>query len=759
MDENEDECERVTGKQEATCELGWRRRCEGLALKLCFFVRSAMYASSRFPSFERREIESLLERSQVDDAEEAQILRAHNRSVNKFYATSLVLMYLLYALKNSVVPYKAHWLFDHENLNKKLHNTAGASLADANNRSNIEISSFACLATDCKRLRADEPAAGPAEPAEGLAHDLSQLPMFMLCHPTLNQIYTPVTSLDSFAMFAFVVSAFNVLLLGAWLPAQQMLSPKHDLMIMFISAPRTTRGILRQRARQLLVDIGVSLYNYTIATRERTLRDHGDLDRWPATGCSAASVPNVLQFKPLAITAAERAAVDTCQTSRRSIASRQRKLGLWNSAKCEECQEDNEVRKWDRGGERPLVGQSSTMMWPQGNFLTDKLTDSIVCRTILRDKTAGQFEQMVNNCLPLIRSYWWRTHVAVNFAWIIVWFGSFIICVGVGAFSYLQWRISNKVELLRAFAKHMRSNNCSLWTTDTTQHEGSSLIPIEAIIQLDQLDIRWNWYSLIETLGINFLPGMSITLVFSYYGVILCEIAVWLAEVRLNLLATLVVARFSLGENAHLTSEKMPPALRRTIKSQLEAKLSLHESGGFFKTSNLKRILKEETYFSCGFVLSSFSADGPATNSPNNANSASTTKTRYGFINSIRNDRRHQTFLVARALEQNQLASIRDTDYYHMSNIEMMEQIHVNFRLFVERIHQLTQITIILLSMSYLLNYGLLLIGTLYGQSSGLLNSEPIFSVCFGWSLSSFLIFLAANFHANVSATIKDKPV
>lgn len=128
-------------------------------------------------------------------------------------------------------------------------------------RQHHTITSYGCLETNCPRLKS-----GPGS----LEQDLHEVPLYMICHPHLQSIYTFVHNSSTFGLQTVSLITFVVSIVGVLLPIRLYLRPSSHETAMYLFAPHTILKSNREFIRKNLVIIHDSLISYyqTFVDRE-----------------------------------------------------------------------------------------------------------------------------------------------------------------------------------------------------------------------------------------------------------------------------------------------------------------------------------------------------------------------------------------------------------------------------------------------------------------------------------------------------------
>jgi hypothetical protein len=315
--------------------------------------------------------------------------------------------------------------------------------------------------------------------------------------------------------------------------------------------------------------------------------------------------------------------------------------------------------------------------------------------------------------------------------------------------------IIKKRHLFDLMGAEMSRSNCSVWIADSLQQQQQQQQQQPEEVDVASLDLIWSWYALLETSTLNVFPGLCVAVLMSYNISMVNEIMVWLAELRLQLVATLVVVGFKL----HNPLDKAADINLAGDSKQLSLRIQHCNltTRYIYNVHCLRQRFTNETWF---FLIPAFCrlriADTTrSTRSMEAKQQPGKMYTSY-FANSKALDRAREFELTKQILEANSQShgqdharkrSDRDDDLNNC--IETMQNIYVNFRMFIEHIHQTAPANAVLFSMIYVLNYGLAVIGVIMSRKLRNLRGEPMFFIVFGLTLANILIATSANFHAN----------
>lgn len=781
-------------------------------LRISFLIKKFLFLGSRFPAFKSEFIKDFIEKPETSEFELNQY-RENCVETKRARAIKIVLVFILYSLKNLYLVYKQFQVFDYEYLDqniKQIHYDE-LQLKQMNySKPSETLKSISCLITNCTRLSKRQVLDSSDQillinaPKWKLAEDASKLPLFMMCNQLLDKIYTPVDKLDAFGILAFLVSMYTVFLLGAWATIQQMLFPASDDVIMFIAAPKVTSKLVSERAREILCDLAVSYHNfgihticrssrgnfqkfiqyYKLLTSEYAFSDFSiadkrhhfdvqqiDLNHKQLMKMSDDSTTKFTLDQELIIEQTNNLARDTMR--RRKAFELGDNAGLlmpitgsheFVEEMLEEKETDDELER--RMQETNNVERITTVI------CQDPLVDSIARNTYFRNKSAQQISQSIENCLPSLRSDWWRPKLARLFVHSFVHSIFGISGVGLFSFGYIEYRRWAKINQLKDYQHQMEQSNCHIWMEDVKSFDS------QRAIKVGELDLTWSPYAIFETATLNYLAGFSIAALFAHYWLFSREVALWLAELRMFIVASLLVIRLNNRHQYWLDQqiEQAKPVLVGSSNAAAKAEHNLLTNiNNFYSIPNMRRIFRDSILVINMFLVQKIRHPTPRPSKLNNLRrKQSTNKSslfNYSTINSKSNDMSYIRIILADTLEANfdadhtQEDDQSENENYRPQkdifesktvkrvcyNIETLEQIYINFRLFVEHVKKLRSSMKLVITLTYLLNYGYVLVAVVCRRKIADLTEEPMFIIVFGWTISNLLILISANFHANVS--------
>lgn len=116
----------------------------------------------------------------------------------------------------------------------------------------MSVSVFGCLVTNCTRIGS----------SKGLAQVLSELPLFSICEPTLNSYYMPLTDLGIMGLGGYTVFTYFIAIVAVGFVVRSYLYPSMLNSSAFPITPKYTSIILQEQARELFIELFVSIKNY-----------------------------------------------------------------------------------------------------------------------------------------------------------------------------------------------------------------------------------------------------------------------------------------------------------------------------------------------------------------------------------------------------------------------------------------------------------------------------------------------------------------
>lgn len=338
-----------------------------------------------------------------------------------------------------------------------------------------------------------------------------------------------------------------------------------------------------------------------------------------------------------------------------------------------------------------------------------------------RAKTLELVERMTDGCLPIVRSDWWQVRIAQMFCYTLLITISGVLLLGGIILNYIILKIRTKTDAYREFSNEMSQHGCSIWRTQA----GPS-----SSIQLERVSFHWQPFQVVEICLIVLVPVVNGLVLLSYYYMAVCEALCWLTELKEYLIGSLAFVEFhSISQNKDTNLFKLSELRRKFIEStEFKFILFYHESDH----NPLIKLIHSKFQHKNGSSQRGELLPKLSISSGSNCSKADENDN-YG--------KWKQFYNHPNELEES----------YCESNVENLEKVYVNFRLFVGHVRDCTPGIAVLIAITYLLNYGSLLICIVFSRRVKNFTIEPIIVIIFAFLFSNFLILLGSNFHANVS--------
>lgn len=121
---------------------------------------------------------------------------------------------------------------------------------------------FGCLATNCSRMSKEN----------AIIDDLTFLPIFKLCFPSLQPLFFPVLDTNLIGLILHAIVYYLILIYGIWLPIDLYINPLHHEAGLFVFVPETIRRYHGELARNYLIDRSTSMKCYYYGWRDNLLQ-------------------------------------------------------------------------------------------------------------------------------------------------------------------------------------------------------------------------------------------------------------------------------------------------------------------------------------------------------------------------------------------------------------------------------------------------------------------------------------------------------
>ena len=153
------------------------------------------------------------------------------------------------------------------------------------------------------------------------------------------------------------------------------------------------------------------------------------------------------------------------------------------------------------------------------------------------------------DCLPAVRTEWWRLKAASIHYYLQCLFLFLQVSVGGFIVVHLERYVDLVYQMILEFSQYMRSVGCTIWLRDD---------PAKRPIDLDQVDIFWNSFSLPDVLiAVTLTVNLIGAIFFSMY-IIMCELITWRRELIRHIMLSIEFTRLmdciTLGSQAKITS-------------------------------------------------------------------------------------------------------------------------------------------------------------------------------------------------------------
>lgn len=237
--------------------------------------------------------------------------------------------------------------------------------------------------------------------------DMSKLPFFKLCEPNLSRYYGSANIIDPIALLTFTVIALGAVSAGVFLPLWNLIAPLPHYVFMFILAPTVVTNALKAHLSILLDDLNQSWYNY-------------------ATDYSSSSSITTMQYDPDFQTPSEveyefpAAYLRNSKDSIGSVATIASTITTRTSV-----------------GYRPSINR------------------------IDRNKLVRDY---LDECLPAIRTDWWRIKLARSLLYVIIFTAIVILGTSGSVLYFIENRARQMRSLYKRFAIRMSNDGCSIWS-------------------------------------------------------------------------------------------------------------------------------------------------------------------------------------------------------------------------------------------------------------------------------------------------------
>lgn len=650
----------------------------------CKLIKRYLGINTGFPHYTGHYLAAHIERAGVERAELEEYRGPHSKLLRSVQL-AMIISSLIYFSRLIVMPlilFKELDFTDPE-ANLRWHTS--------------EINQFACLLSNCSRARVAPRA---------LAERLSSLPLFSICHPRLSFLpnVTQFLAIDGAIMATF--ASFSCLLSGLALPLILELMPAGNSFLMFMVAPRATRRLVEERARQLTESLEESFLNhYANHLRNETGGDLEDGERdvtslesgWSqltANGEHASLAPSLsdplARFVCLPLEASWRGPADPAFDSWSSPQLfNTPRSGLLSSRSDE----------WRFQCEPPLSAEAaaaSANNSPDGPNRTSS-------------KHALALEDAAHDCVSIMRSSWWHSMASSTFFWLCLMgllnmlLLAFIFCL------ILFDVVRQQVESTEAFGRDSRSWNCSLWLG--LPKERTIVRPID-FYPLDRLEMGLVLGDALLLIIQSIWPFVCTNIFLLIFILTNVELLCWLYELELGLTLAVEFVRQLCGR-----APPGPAARRRPESARPQVHFDMESIR--YRFSHLVRL-----------------------------RALLITHKRLGS----RLAGTHSRLESELATEQFVAHNIRLNEMGPEAAVELLQKLYIGFRIFVEHVHECGPLVTAMLTFINLYNYTVVTIVVLLLRSVKNAVVLPLLILSIGWIIANSIVLIAANLQTKVSS-------
>lgn len=308
-----------------------------------------------------------------------------------------------------------------------------------------------------------------------------------------------------------------------------------------------------------------------------------------------------------------------------------------------------------------------------------------------QDRAVEQLNYQLD-CLPSVRSYWWRESLAKFFT-----FGT-LVSLGITLFlcavimTSIELGIREKEAYLLSCSKEVREANCSIWADGIAETDRVSP-------GLDILGVNnWSLYSLFESLSLVLSLACTILWLISYLYIIILEVNYWLAEIKFQVL----IATEIIELNGHPNNS------------------GSSDAQSFFDMSIVrKEFIANTNLISTAFLINNHIAGSDLTPKIK----------RQQFVLSL---------MKAKKCDRNSI-------------VEYLSKTYINLSLLNDYPRHLKAVAPILLITVYGINYGILLMSLWFSKGVRDFVLVPQITCLIAWLFTNVPLLLVSSFHARVS--------
>lgn len=308
--------------------------------------------------------------------------------------------------------------------------------------------------------------------------------------------------------------------------------------------------------------------------------------------------------------------------------------------------------------------------------------------------------ELIEDCLPAIRSKWWSPRLMKLFLILLVTTFGILFSSAVVLFSFIHVELEWRRETFRTMAEEMREQDCSLWCRLSGQ--------VQSSVNLGQVYVGWTMFSIMEFMAVV-LPAfcVPIIMVVCFFASI-CELSCWLAELNMQIALAVELGKFQRGADRPVE-----------VKCSKKARNVL---------SSIREIYKQSSYLDLVTPSTKPLARGPTKS-----------ETRDTELKGV--ETAYRELVLKLMVKRDRYGS----ESYH----ELIKRVYISFRLFVDIVNCFSPNIINIVFISLLTNYGTV-IGGLWGSREirDRYNLDPLAVASTAYISSSILILAAAKFHA-----------
>ena len=328
------------------------------------------------------------------------------------------------------------------------------------------------------------------------------------------------------------------------------------------------------------------------------------------------------------------------------------------------------------------------------------------------------------DCLPAIRSQWWRRESALIYWKLFASIITFQTVTAILVLIYSQMKISHMHAKMKRYTEDMAESNCSLWV----QRETSVEFGARHLVHLESLKFDWSIYGICETILILAIPYCAIAIVLAINYVTNSELSCWLKELRLH--SRLALEILQIGLDPRVREEIVRSTIQYGTKPNDDDDgyyYYYHHydhdggSGGRikFRMANMRR----------RFV------------------SGSELKFLIVRCESLESKTETDAHLAARELALNYVLRERPQDRLELQAV-MLEKLYMNYRILITTVRRYSKHITVLIILSHLIAYSLALVCAYVMKTVRDLSSIAITILIAFLSLIVPFISLSSNFHA-----------